>query len=95
MTVREHMEAAQIVRERRARAAKRKLEADRKARAIPEGFRLRQFDAVPENIEIRYSSDTTEYRVNFVGGREATAYYTTDRQDAIESAALMSKEPNR
>jgi len=30
-----------------------------------------------------------EYRVNFKGGREATAYYTNDLQDAIDTAAAM------
>jgi hypothetical protein len=31
-----------------------------------------------------------EFRVNFVGGREDTAYYTTNALDAIEIAAQMS-----
>lgn len=32
-----------------------------------------------------------EYRVNFRGGKEATAYYTNDRQDAVNTAIDMSK----
>jgi len=28
---------------------------------------------------------TGEYRVNLIGGREATAYYATDLQDAIDT----------
>ena len=30
-----------------------------------------------------------EYRVNFKGGREATAYYTTDIDDAKDTAVAM------
>jgi hypothetical protein len=26
-----------------------------------------------------------EYRVNFIGGTEATAYYTDDREDAVDT----------
>ena len=33
-----------------------------------------------------------EYRVNFTGGREATAYYTTDLSDARDTGIAMSKE---
>lgn len=32
-----------------------------------------------------------EYRVNFYGGSEATAYYTNDRQDAWDTARAMYK----
>lgn len=31
-----------------------------------------------------------EYRVNFKGGREATAYYTNDIVDAVDTARAMS-----
>lgn len=30
-----------------------------------------------------------EYRVNFFGGKEETAYYTNDLSDAIETAKAM------
>lgn len=30
-----------------------------------------------------------EYRVNFRGGKEATAYYTTDLEDALQTGLAM------
>lgn len=33
-----------------------------------------------------------EYRVNFRGGSETTAYYTDDRQDAVNTALGMAQE---
>jgi hypothetical protein len=33
-----------------------------------------------------------EYRVNFRGGKEATAYYTTDLDDAYNTGVIMAKE---
>lgn len=30
-----------------------------------------------------------EYRVNIKGGSEATAYYTDDREDALDTARFM------
>lgn len=32
-----------------------------------------------------------EFRVNFVGGNEDTAYYTTDLQDALNTGVVMAK----
>ena len=32
-----------------------------------------------------------EYRVNFLNGKEASAYYTTDLTDAVGTAILMSR----
>lgn len=32
-----------------------------------------------------------EYRVNFKGGREETAYYTNDLKDAVGTGAAMTK----
>lgn len=43
-------------------------------------------------VHIRYIADTGEFRVNFVGGREATAYYGSDLQDAIDTAQAMAKQ---
>jgi len=34
--------------------------------------------------------DTGEYRVNFRGGKEETAYYTDDLQDALDTGVVMS-----
>lgn len=31
-----------------------------------------------------------EYRVNFSGGREATAYYTNDLEDAVDTAFALA-----
>lgn len=31
-----------------------------------------------------------EWRINFRGGREATAYYTEDEQDALDTADSMA-----
>ena len=33
-----------------------------------------------------------EYRVNFKGGEEATAYYTNDRNDAVVTGTIMAVE---
>jgi hypothetical protein len=37
--------------------------------------------------EARYEDG--EWRVNLKKGREATAYYTTDREDAVDTAIAM------
>lgn len=47
----------------------------------------------PKNITVssRYVHDLQrEYRVNFVGGTEATAYYTEDLDDALETGMSMA-----
>jgi hypothetical protein len=36
--------------------------------------------------------DNREYRVNYRAGKEVTAYYTNDPQDAIDTAKYMRKE---
>jgi hypothetical protein len=37
-----------------------------------------------------------EYRVNFTGGREATAYYTNDLLDAVQTGiAMMAQRSKR
>jgi hypothetical protein len=36
-----------------------------------------------------------EYRVNFKGGSEATAYYTNDSMDALQTGVAMTIEGNR
>jgi glutamine amidotransferase PdxT len=33
-----------------------------------------------------------EYRVNFVGGREETAYYTNDLHDAVATGKAMAEQ---
>lgn len=37
-------------------------------------------------------TETGEFRINFVGGKEATAYYTTDINDAVSTAEAMRDE---
>jgi hypothetical protein len=34
-----------------------------------------------------------EFRVNYKGGKEPTAYYTDDLEDAVETARVMSYAP--
>lgn len=46
-----------------------------------------------EDITITYSAEWEEYRVNFRGGSEATAYYTNDADDALGTARAMHKRP--
>lgn len=44
-------------------------------------------------LTCRYDSATGEFRVNLLpqdGGNEDTAYYTDDRQDAVDTAQAMS-----
>lgn len=41
-------------------------------------------------LHLTYSRDDDEYRVNYREGREATAYYTNDREDAIGTARDMA-----
>lgn len=40
---------------------------------------------------ITHLSNTDEYRVNYKNGREATAYYTNDLQDAALTGYAMSQ----
>jgi hypothetical protein len=41
--------------------------------------------------DVTISSNEGEYRVNFRNGREATAYYTTDLTDAVDTDIAMSR----
>jgi len=41
-------------------------------------------------IQLQYSNDYNEYRVNLKGGREATAYYTNDLDDARDTGLYMA-----
>jgi hypothetical protein len=42
-------------------------------------------------LGVRLMRVNGEYRVNFMGGKEATAYYTNDLQDAVNTAIAMVK----
>ena len=57
-------------------------------------IRLMTFPQVKEQIRglgmtVRKTPEG-EYRVNFSGGSEATAYYTSDPQDVVDTATAMS-----
>lgn len=41
-------------------------------------------------IALTYACDVHEFRVNFIGGREATAYYTGDLNDARDTGRAMA-----
>lgn len=41
-------------------------------------------------VAIAWVDGTGEYRVNFMGGREATAYYTEDLEDALLTGLIMA-----
>jgi len=45
----------------------------------------------PLGMVLRTDREWGEYRVNFKGGREATAYYTPDLEDAVNTARAMAK----
>lgn len=42
------------------------------------------------NVTIK-RSEGNEFRVNFKGGKEATAYYTSDLEDAVLTGISMAK----
>lgn len=41
-------------------------------------------------VGVSYTEDLGEYRVNFIGARESTAYYTDDLEDALLTGLIMS-----
>ena len=43
-------------------------------------------------ITIVKKPHTGEWRVNFLNGKEATAYYSNDLEDAYKTGLMMSKE---
>ena len=45
-----------------------------------------------QGITINWSSEWQEYRVNFINGKEPTAYYTNDIQDAYGTGLAMALE---
>jgi hypothetical protein len=46
----------------------------------------------PLGITLRSDMESGEYRVNFSGGKEATAYYTPDLDDALNSGRAMAEQ---
>lgn len=71
----------------------------RKASANPRSYRLRHVITLAQakmelrtvGIVITHLADTDEYRVNFKGGKEATAYYTNDITDAVLTGRSMAQ----
>lgn len=47
------------------------------------------------NISITSLPWHNEYRVNYKRGREATAYYTSDLEDAYHTGLVMAREKSR
>lgn len=45
-----------------------------------------------EGISLAKKLSTGEWRVNYLRGKEATAYYTTDFEDALATAKHFIKE---
>ncbi|MGI8481231.1 MAG: hypothetical protein ACR2MF_04085, partial [Chthoniobacterales bacterium] len=48
---------------------------------------------MPSNVTVRFRDG--EYRVNFKAGKEATAYYTNDANDAVATAWAMVEQDSR
>lgn len=42
------------------------------------------------NLRISFIADTGEYRIAFMSNSEKSAYYATDRQDALDTATAMN-----
>lgn len=47
----------------------------------------------PIGVTLKATGYDGELRVNLIGGREATAYYTDDLNDAVQTGVVMSKHP--
>jgi len=58
---------------------------------------IRQAQAIlrPHGIVLRWMPEYGEYRVNFRGGHERTAYYTNDRDDAVATGRDMARRQPR
>jgi len=52
-------------------------------------------ELAPLGLEVTFDKETEEYRVNFKGGKEGTAYYTDDVDDAIGTGKAMAKEGDK
>lgn len=52
-------------------------------------------ELAPLGLEVTFDKETEEYRVNFKGGKEGTAYYTNDVDDAIGTGKAMAKEGDK
>jgi hypothetical protein len=66
----------------------RDLVAEKKGEKL--SFNIVRTTLMAYNITIRH--DDGEYRVNIKAGREATAYYTNDLKDALDTGIAMAKK---
>lgn len=55
-------------------------------------YTLARAKAVLRAVGVTINKRHGEYRVNLLGGREATAYYTDDIQDAVETGLRMADQ---
>jgi hypothetical protein len=63
-----------------------------RVRGNPRGlpFKRAQAEVRAMGLTLTRKAETDEYRVNFAGGKESTAYYTNDLADAIGTARHMA-----
>lgn len=54
-------------------------------------FRAAKAELATIGITLTWREFAKEYRVNFQGGQEATAYYTPDLDDAIGTGKAMAQ----
>lgn len=64
-----------------------------KPKSRTERFKEAQAGLRPYGIGIKWDPSTREFCVNYIGGREATAYYTDDLEDGIGTGKQMVKQP--
>lgn len=46
----------------------------------------------PKGVLISYRPSWKEYRVNYIGGNDTSAYYTQDEIDAIQQGEIMVRD---
>ena len=56
-------------------------------------FKEAKADLKENGITLTYKPEWDEYRANFVGGREATAYYSPSLDDAFYTGMDMATFP--
>lgn len=52
---------------------------------------VKAFNATLKNVRVGRSEEWNEYRVNFIGGKKGTTYYTSDWSDAADTAKVMDE----
>ena len=59
------------------------------------GMTQHQAKLVLRQYGITFRCRDGEYRVNYLNGREETAYYTNDIEDAVSTGTVMARELNQ